>query len=248
MAGKPSQPRLRKRRSLTTSTLSLGSVGAILLLIAPIAMGYTVFYSYPPYNSGFASLAKAGGGCGSNGVPYSPTADPHSGDVNVSIGAFALGCGAYKTDSIQGFWGPTGTPSWNGLHNISYQWIAWWQAGIGTSLCALGASWAEVAIVIHGNLRDVTTSSWALGNDATLTLWNASWGCGLSWSVNHILPVTYDLTFTAYLYNTQVYQYYTYIYIHTLAGAVGFADASSAVNIAPPNYGAICNYMSEVYV
>ena len=197
---------------------------------AIMAAGYWSWAEYPPYPSGFSALSPySGSGCGSNGVPVSPTDYPSTGQGVASVNSNAIGCGVYQTGFDFGFWGGGFTPGQTGYYTIWYNWQVTWAGVITTSLCGVGSNNAQLDFEVDSNLYVDNTNSWALGNNNVWTIQNVNFFCGLGWSWSGTQTVT--PSFSAYLIAGDTYTFYSYLYGDTVAGALGLSSAFSSINV-----------------
>jgi hypothetical protein len=198
---------------------------------------------YAPYNaSTFYGTSQGGTGCGGNDIFQYPYASARTGEVKMDTGSWGLGCGAYRIDAWAGFFGPYFTPTTSGSRTIVYKWRIWWDATVATSLCFLGASWAEGYMKFCGNVYDVNAAAWKLNGNAVAKVWENNFGCGLSWS-GWQDGADYYVSFSVYLEAGRTYGFYTYMMTHSLAGAAGFATANARNNVGTNGDVAYLMYM-----
>jgi len=110
------------------------------------------------------------------------------------------------------------------------------------SACFLGSSYGEGWIKIFGNLYDDTAAAWKLNGDLAVTVWNMAGACGFSWD-GFQDGAYYYVDFAVSLIAGHRYIFYTYLMTHSLADAVGIANAHVANNVGSSGDNAFVVYM-----
>ena len=207
-------------------------VVAVMFLPSP-AMAYHTNVSKPPWNSSWTSnwlnCPPFPLGCGTHGTgplsAYASNGYSYIGPWSRSGVLAANGQG-----DMVGYWGPQGKPLTTGYHYINYTWKTSWSATLADLCYPPSGSAASVDFHIYGNLRDVTSGTWVMNGDVSVTIFSMSLACPLLGWYAYGTNQLYNITFLGYLYNNQVYQYYSYATAVVTTAGAGVGGAYSTLD------------------
>jgi len=229
------RPRKTARLGYGTAILAV----TIVLLLAPYSRAFT-----PPWSGSFASITnKSTTAAGYYSVVVSPSANNNNGYVYTDTAAGSTIAGAATITTEEGFWGPSGAFNNPHNYNVYYNWSITWIGSASTSICFLGASYADLEIDFYANVYDVSSGTWVLPNDASTNVVSLALACGLTWG-GYGTNAQYQVSFAASFLAHVTYQYYTFMEVTVTAGAAGLAGASADANVGNTGYYAVLNSVS----